>query len=67
MPNSDMYIGYIKKDGKAVVEDRYAISKSLPPLDSALGGKDDLTNVTGSLSNGRTLFSFKRPLVTGDK
>ena len=67
MPNSDMYIGYVKKDGKAVVEDRFAISKSLPPLDSALGGKDDLLNITGSIANGRTLLSFTRPLVTGDK
>ena len=67
MINSDMFIGYIQKDGKTIMNDRFSTSHLVPSLDTDLGGKDDLTDVTGTFKNGRTSISFVRKLVTGDK
>jgi hypothetical protein len=67
MPNSDVIICYVNKSGVAVCSDRFAQARAAPPTDVSLGGKDDLTNVTGSVVNGRTKISFTRSLNTGDK
>jgi len=67
MVNSDMFMGYIQKDGKAVINDRYSTLQVEPQLDTVLGGKDDLINIVGSLQNGRTSITFERKFVTGDK
>ena len=66
MLNSDMYMGYIKKDGTAVVNDRYAKGRFEPIDDMILKGNNDITGITGSLVNGRTKLSWKRKFVTGD-
>lgn len=63
---ADMYMTYIKKDGTAVVLDRYGKGTFEPLDDSALGGKSDTTVVSNSLANGRTKVSFSRKFDTGD-
>jgi len=66
MLNSDMYIGSM--DGNdAVLGDLYNTKQSeAPKLDTALGGKSNISNLTGSFANGRTKITFTRPLNTGD-
>ena len=66
MINSDMFIGYVKKDGTPVVFDRFAEDRKEPTEDTNLGGKNDLYEITGSITNGRTKLSWKRKFVTGD-
>jgi len=68
MINSDMYMGYIKKDGSPSVTDRYSIiGSSLPELDSEVGGINNIYDIEGSLSSGRTKISFTRAFDTKDK
>ena len=67
MLNSDSIICYIDKSQKCICTDRYSNSYSTPPTDTLLGGKDDLTDISGKYENGRTSVSFTRKLDTGDK
>jgi hypothetical protein len=67
MAESDMIMAYIDSNGKPNAFDMYATGRSLPPLDTALGGTSDLTNIQGSYSNKRTNISFTRKLSTTDK
>jgi len=67
MANSDMIMGYIDQKGIPIVEDRWAVGRSLPELDTNLGGTNDLTNISGYLISGRTNIKFTRKLKTGDK
>jgi len=67
MADSDVYMAYVKKDGTAVVVDGYATGRFKPTLDTELGGTSDVTNISGSVSNGRTSISFTRKLDTSDK
>jgi len=67
MADSDVYLCYVKKDGTAIVQDGYASGRYRPKLDVELGGTSDVTEVKGSIVNGRTQISFTRKLDTGDK
>jgi hypothetical protein len=67
MSNSDVIMCYYSNNqAKALCRDSWANSRSTPPADDSLGGVDNLTDVTGSVTNGRTKISFKRNLDTGD-
>jgi len=67
MAPSDIYVGWLQADGTAVMTDRYATQYAMPLEDTAQGGTDDVTGVTGSLVNGEVQISFTRKMVTGDK
>jgi hypothetical protein len=67
MPESDVIMCYVDSNGKAVVVDAYAKARSLPDLDTTLGTTNDITNISGSFNNNRTVISFTRRLDTGDK
>jgi hypothetical protein len=67
MKDADMIMGYIDFSGKPVMTDRYATGRTLPPLDTDLGGTSDLKNIQGFYKNNRTNITFSRKLITGDK
>jgi hypothetical protein len=67
MTGFDIAVGYINTNGQAVLNDRYATMNGEPSLDSSIGGKDDFTNVSGTLLGGRTRIMFTRKLNTGDQ
>lgn len=63
---SDVWIGYVNA-GQATLFDTHDASESgNHPLDTATGGTNDLTNVTGNETGGVTTIEFKRKLNTGD-
>jgi hypothetical protein len=67
MPNSDVIMCYIDSNGKPVVVDAFARSRNVPDADTSLGTTSDINNVSGSISNGRSVIQFSRKLDTGDK
>ena len=67
MLNADMVIAWVDKGGKANANDYWSSGHAPPALDTALGGTEDVTVLSGSLSAGRTTVRFRRKLVTGDK
>ncbi|EDV25401.1 uncharacterized protein TRIADDRAFT_55460 [Trichoplax adhaerens] len=62
MPGSDVVIGWVDSSGKAYLQDRYAIGRTLPELDST----QDYKLISGSESNGITTLKFWRKFDTGD-
>jgi hypothetical protein len=67
MAKSDMIMCYMDANSTAKCSDRWSDGYSLPKLDTSLGGKDDLTEVKGSLDNNWLNISFTRKLNTEDK
>jgi dopamine beta-monooxygenase len=66
MLDSDLNICYMDKNKKVICADGYAKSYSFT-RDTALGGQDNISNVTGSAENGTLTVSFSKPLNSGDK
>lgn len=66
MPNTDIYMGHVATDGSAFAYDMYATISALPSKDVDIGGKSDITGITGSEVGGLTTITFTRPLNTGD-
>ncbi|KAK6188307.1 hypothetical protein SNE40_004509 [Patella caerulea] len=61
MPNSDAVVGWVE-NGQVTVTDRWMTAKSLPVQDT----KNDITDVSGDVTNGVTTISFTRKRDTGD-
>ncbi len=66
MEGSDIQIGYVK-DGKATVIDTFGDGPNRHPADVDLGGRSDVTNVSGSIEGGATHIEFTIPLRSGDR
>jgi len=64
---SDIWIGYVSAGQVTFLDTHDASESGAHPLDTASGGTNDLTNVTGSEVSGITTIEFKRKLDTGDK
>jgi len=61
MPGSDMVIGWLADNG-GHVEDRYALAKTEPLLDSC----QNWEYLSGTRHEGKTIIEARRPLVTSD-
>ena len=67
MSNSDVIMCYYSSTSSTgICVDGWADSRNAPPSDVSLGGSDNLSGVTGSVTNGRTKISFSRKLNTLD-
>jgi hypothetical protein len=67
MKDADMVLGFVK-DGTVEVQDLYSTGDFGPhPLDSELGGTDDILEFGGREEGGFTTIEFKRSLTTMDK
>ena len=68
MAGANYVYGYVT-DGQAVVHDMFGTRPSgrdSHPLDTALGGTDDILEQAGSYSDGVTTIEFRIPLDSGD-
>lgn len=67
MKDADMVFGFVK-DGETTVYDLFSTGDFGPhPLDTELGGTDDILEFGGSEAEGFTTIEFKRALDTGDE
>lgn len=66
MQDADMRFGFVA-DGAVEMEDHFGTSAISHEADTALGGSNDLSAVSGSETEGRTTLSFTMPLETGDE
>jgi len=66
MKDADIYIGYVASDGTAVLEDHFADKLTGHQADTALGGRSDVSRVSGTEQGGVTTLEFLRPLNSGD-
>ena len=67
MQGADMYFGWVNSNGSVVVKDAYATGPTGPhPVDTDLGGYDDVLAYNGSESGQTTIIEFTRLLVTTD-
>ena len=65
MKGANFVIGYVK-GGKAEAFDHYGTTKSKHGEDEKIDGKSDVSNVSGSEQDGRTVLEFTIPLASGD-
>jgi hypothetical protein len=65
MKDADIVIGYVSGDG-VFVRDDWGTGPTSHQPDTALGGTDDVTGVSGEESDGVTTISFTIPLDSGD-
>jgi hypothetical protein len=66
MKGANFIIGYVK-DGQVSVQDHFGNQLTGHAPDTELGGKDDVTNVSGKEENGVTEIGFTIPLASGDQ
>ena len=67
MRNSDVVIGYLDSNKKAVVEDRFSSNYLEPQLDISNKGNNDIADVSGSYTNKRLRITFSKPLIAPNK
>jgi hypothetical protein len=65
MGGASFIIGYVK-GGKVEAFDHYGIAENKHQDDEAIDGRSDLSNVSGSEQDGRTVLEFTIPLSSGD-
>jgi hypothetical protein len=65
MKGANFIIGYVK-EGKAEAFDHYGIAESKHQDDSAIDGRIDFSNLSGSEQDGQTVLEFTVPLDSGD-
>jgi len=65
MKGANFMIGYVK-GGKAEVFDHYGTETKKHKDDEKIGGKSDLSNLSGSELDGQTVLEFTIPLDSGD-
>lgn len=66
MKGANIIIGYVE-NGKAVIEDHYGTGIFSHKSDISLGGKDDVTDKSGFITNDILQLNFTVPLDSGDK
>jgi hypothetical protein len=62
---TNLIIGYVQ-NGAVAIEDDYVTVRHFHQSDVSLGGVDNVTNKTGTLSGGSTEIAFTIPLNSGD-
>ncbi len=65
MKGANFLLGSVK-DGKAVVEDHFGTMQTNHKADEKLGGKLDVTDISGKEADGLTELMFTIPLNSGD-
>lgn len=65
MKGANFLLGSVK-EGKAVVEDHFGTMKTNHKADEKLGGKLDVSDISGKEADGVTEVSFTVPLNSGD-
>jgi len=65
MKDANFIIGYVK-EGKVKVTDHFGITNRQHQNDTKIGGKKNITNITGSEKNKVTEIGFTLPLNSGD-
>ena len=65
MKGANFLIGYVK-GGKAEAFDHYGTETKKHKDDEKIGGKSDLSNLSGSELDGQTVLEFTIPLDSGD-
>jgi PKD repeat protein len=66
MESANIIIGYVYEGEYVEIRDDYGTAPSGHTADVAMGGTDDVSNVTGSETAGTTEISFTIPLNSGD-
>lgn len=66
MEGADVVVAYFDENNHLQLYDGYAVGLEQPPLDTAIGGTNDITNYTGWYENGFLTFQFTRKLNTKD-
>lgn len=66
MKDAQFIIGYVE-NGTVFVRDDYGTGLFKHDADTNIGGADDLSNVSGEETEGKTRISFSFPLVSGDE
>ena len=66
MKDANIIIGYIK-DGELSIRDDYGATPTRHQADGDIGGSNDVSDPSGSESNGKTEISFRLKLDSGDK
>jgi len=67
MKDADMVFGWVDGSGVLTIYDAYATGVNGPhPVDTDLGGTDDITEADGTEAAGWTTLEFRRDLDTGD-
>jgi DOMON domain len=62
MSQTDAVLGWVDRAGRSFIMDTWISGYQAPQLDA----QQDVTNVTGRISDGFTVLSFQRPLDTRD-
>mgnify|MGYP001609383017 CR=1 FL=1 len=65
MKGANFIIGYVK-GGTAAAFDHYGTTENKHKDDTKLEGKTDLSNLSGSEQDGKTVLEFTIPLDSGD-
>jgi hypothetical protein len=65
MKDANIIIGYVE-NGNVVIEDHFGNTPISHKSDDSAGGKDNLTNKSGTEQNGVTEIGFTIPLNSGD-
>jgi hypothetical protein len=65
MKDANIITGYVK-DGQAFVRDDFGTKATGHAADESIGGRDDISEASGSEANGSTQIRFTIPLDSGD-
>lgn len=66
MKDANLILGYVKND-KVKVTDHFGTTTRQHAKDTKLGGKQDISEISGKEANGITEISFLMPLNSGDE
>ena len=66
MKDANLILGYVKK-GKVKMVDHFGVTKHQHNNDDKLGGKNNITNISGNEEKGVTTINFTIPMNSGDK
>lgn len=65
MDGANIVLGYVEEGGGLVILDAVGIGRNHFP-DDERGGRDDISDASGSVEEGRTILEFVFPLSSGD-
>ena len=65
MKGANIVIGFVK-DAEVFIRDDYGVARTFHRADEKVGGKDNITDVSGSETGGSTELAFTIPLDSGN-
>lgn len=65
MKDANLILGYVKEE-KATITDHFGVTKHQHKSDEKLGGKNNITDISGTEEKGITTINFTIPLDSGD-